>query len=251
MSKKVNPMLSVLFTYSNLYSMARQIANSMLTDLDSFAEYGITEANIQYIFDLAEQLITTYSDKSLRIDISEALDEKTSKRERVAVSMRSIALRSKAVFGASSAKARVLNAGNISQIRDAELELTARKLHADASAELDALSAEGLTQAYLDKFEADINAFAAAAEKVKYASNERQLTAEKRQAIGAELYSLISKYCGYGKGIFANKSSAHYKRYVLNKSKKHAETEPDEDAAGENELDKNEAIANSMEEISK
>ena len=133
----------------------------MLTDLDSFAEYGITEANIQYIFDLAEQLITTDSDKSLRIDISEALDEKTSKRERVAASMRSIALRSKAVFGASSAKARVLNAGNISQIRDAELELTARKLHADASAELDALSAEGLTQAYLDKFEADINAFAA------------------------------------------------------------------------------------------
>ena len=62
---------------------------------------------------------------------------------------------------------------------------------------------------------------------------------------------MISKYCGYGKGIFANKSSAHYKRYVLNKSKKHAETEPDEDAAGENEVDKNEAIANSMEEISK
>ena len=47
MSKKINPMLSVPFTYSNLYSMARQIANSMLTDLDSFAEYGITEANIQ------------------------------------------------------------------------------------------------------------------------------------------------------------------------------------------------------------
>ena len=55
----------------------------------------------------------------------------------------------------------------------------ARRIHSNASSELEALAAEGLSQAYLDKFEADINAFATAADRVKSALNERQLSNRK------------------------------------------------------------------------
>ena len=220
MAKTINSKGTIPLSYNKLCSMARQIGNSMRSDFDSFAQYAITEANIQHLFDLEQLLIATDSDKTKRIDISIAANEKSAIREEISATMRSIALRAKAVFGASSAKSRALNGGNISQIRDAELESTARRIHADASAELEALSAEGLTQAYLDKFEADITAFVAATDRVKSAATEREIITEKRQAIAAELYSLLTKYCSYGKTIFAKKSPAHYKRYVLQKSKK-------------------------------
>ena len=111
--------------------------------------------------------------------VSAEVEEKAIKRKVVSETMRSIALRSNTVFGAKSATAKALNAGNISLLRDAELETVARRIHSNASAELEALSAEGLSQAYLDKFEADINAFATAADRVKSALNERQLSNRK------------------------------------------------------------------------
>ena len=223
------------FTNSNLYSAARKIGNSMLSDLDAFTEYGITEENIHHLIDSAEHLIAINSDKTMQNMVSAEVEEKASKRKVVSETMRSIALRSNAVFGAKTANAKALNAGNISLLRDAELETAARRIHSNASSELEALAAEGLSQAYLDKFDADINAFATAADRVKSALNERQLSTEKRYALAAEIYSLLSKYCSYGKMIFAQKSPAHYKRYVLNKSKKEHEAEPEEEIAAENE----------------
>ena len=207
----------------------------MISDLDAFTEYGITEENIHHLIDSAEHLIAINSDKTMQNMVSAEVEEKASKRKVVSETMRSIALRSNAVFGAKSATAKALNAGNISLLRDAELETAARRIHSNASSELEALAAEGLSQAYLDKFDADINAFATAADRVKSALNERQLSTEKRYALAAEIYSLLSKYCSYGKMIFAQKSPAHYKRYVLNKSKKEHEAEPEEEIAAENE----------------
>ena len=235
MSKYNNNTKRNPFTNNNLYSAARKIGNSMLSDLDAFAEYGITEANINHLIDSAEHLITIKSDKTMQNMVSAEVEEKTRKRKIVSEPMRSIALRANSAFGAKSAKAKALNAGNISLLRDAELETAARRIHSNASSELEALAAEGLTQAYLDKFEADINAFTAAADRVKSAQSERQLTTENRQALAAEIYSLLSKYCSYGKMIFAQKSPAHYKRYVLHKSKKGNEAEPEEEIAAENE----------------
>ena len=207
----------------------------MLSDLDAFAEYSITEANIHHLIDSAEHLIAINSDKTMQNMVSAEVEEKTRKRKIVSEPMRSIALRANSAFGTKTANAKALNAGNISLLRDAELETAARRIHSNASSELEALAAEGLTQAYLDKFEADINAFVAAADRVKSALNERQLSTEKRYALSAEKYSLLSKYCSYGKMIFAQKSPAHYKRYVLNKSKKEHEAEPEEEIAAENE----------------
>ena len=235
MSKYNNNTKKIPFTNSNLYSAARKIGNSMLSDLDAFTEYGITEENIHHLIDSAEHLIAINSDKTMQNMVSAEVEEKASKRKVVSETMRSIALRSNAVFGAKSATAKALNAGNISLLRDAELETVARRIHSNASSELEALAAEGLSQAYLDKFDADINAFATAADRVKSALNERQLSTEKRYALAAEIYSLLSKYCSYGKMIFAQKSPAHYKRYVLHKSKKENEAEPDEELATENE----------------
>ena len=235
MSMINNNIKRIPFSNSYLNSAARKIGNSMLSDLDAFAEYSITEANIHHLIDLAEHLIAIKSDKTMQNMVSAEVEEKTRKRKIVSEPMRSIALRANSAFGAKSAKAKALNAGNISLLRDAELETAARRIHSNASSELEALAAEGLTQAYLDKFEADINAFTAAADRVKSAQTERQLTTEKRQALAAEIYSLLSKYCSYGKMIFAQKSPAHYKRYVLHKSKKENEPEADEEIAAENE----------------
>ena len=234
MSKYNNNIKRNPFTNSNLYSAPRNIGNSMLSDLDSFVQYSINEAKIHHLIDSAEHLIAINSDKTMQNMVSAEVEEKTSKRKIVSETMRSIALRANSAFGAKSAKAKALNARNISLLRDAELETAARRIHSNASSELEALAAEGLTQAYLDKFEADINAFVAAADRVKSAQTERQLTTEKRQALAAEIYSLLSKYCSYGKMIFAQKSPAHYKRYVMHKSKKENEAEPEEEVATEN-----------------
>ena len=182
MSMINNNIKRIPFSNSYLNSAARKIGNSMLSDLDSFVQYSINEAKIHHLIDSAEHLIAINSDKTMQNMVSAEVEEKTSKRKIVSETMRSIALRANSAFGAKSAKAKALNARNISLLRDAELETVARRIHSNASSELEALAAEGLTQAYLDKFEADINAFTAAADRVKSAQTERQLTTEKRQA---------------------------------------------------------------------
>ena len=227
MAKFTNPMLAIPFTYNKLISLTMKITASMITDLEEFATYNVTMEDVQYLIDSAEKLMDMPPDYAMRNSISGEAEEKSNHREVISETMRSIALRAKAVFGAASAKARAMNAGNITKIRDAELELTARRIYNEALTELEALSKEGLTKEYLDKFDADITAFSLSAENVKSAAINRQLIAEKRQALGAEVYSLLSKYCAYGKIIFAKKSPARYKRYVLQKTKKEHDPEPE------------------------
>ena len=234
MAKKVNPMITVPFTYSELYSKTIKVTTSMYDDLEEFAAYRVTIEDVQYLDNLVDELINMQTDKTMRNLISTETEAKAKKREVISETMRSIALRAKVVLGAASAKSRSLNAGNISKIRDAELELIARRIYNDALAELEALSTVGLTKEDLDKFDADIDEFSLSAEKVKTAIINRELIAEKRQAIGAEIYSLLCKYCGFGKMIFAKKSRVRYKHYVLNKSKKKQEAEPEEEIGTEN-----------------
>ena len=228
MSKNINQSINIPFSYSKLYSTAKSIANSMLKDIDAFADYGVTAADAQYLIDSAERLTIISTDAIMRNLVSVEVEEKTSKREVVSAIMRSIALRSNAVFGAKSANAKALNAGNISMLRDSELETAARRIHATATAELEALAEEGITQAYLDKFDAAINAFKSATDRVQSAASERLIAAEKRQALAAEIFTLTKKYSSYGKAIFEKVSPARYKHYVMHKSKKDGGADTDE-----------------------
>ena len=93
MSKYNNNTKKIPFTNSNLYSAARKIGNSMLSDLDAFTEYGITEENIHNLIDSAEHLIAINSDKTMQNMVSAEVEEKASKRKVVSETMRSIALR--------------------------------------------------------------------------------------------------------------------------------------------------------------
>ena len=66
MSMINNNIKRIPFSNSYLNSTARKIGNSMLSDLDAFAQYSITEANIHHLIDLAEHLIAIKSDKTMQ-----------------------------------------------------------------------------------------------------------------------------------------------------------------------------------------
>ena len=53
----------------------------MLSDLDAFTEYGITEENIHHLIDSAEHLIAINSDKTMQNMVSAEVEEKASKRK--------------------------------------------------------------------------------------------------------------------------------------------------------------------------
>jgi len=206
---------NTIISYSSLPLLANQIATAMRRDLVELSEYAITEAKIVEMIALADSFQEIPIDTFFRADWSIAVENKKNLRNEISNIIRSLSLRAKIVFGANTSKFRSFQIENISKNSDIELLNNARQLHSIATENILLLESEGVTSAYLDSFLAKISDFEKAIDETENRKKIRDFSTEHRTLVANQLYSLIRKYCNYGKIIFKNTNPAKYNDYLV------------------------------------
>ncbi len=202
-------------SYADLAIFANSIVFAMNRDLDEFESYGVSSGTISNLEEVINEFQDLPDDEINRNDISNAVEVRDSLRNTILNIMRGISARAKAIYGESSAKYRSLSPGLISKLSDNNLLVAARQVYTVAENNLSALEAEGLTESYLEYFNSTINNYEDAINDVNNKKTIRDDATEIKIIKGNELYSLISKYCDYGKIIWGGVSDSKYNDYVI------------------------------------
>ena len=200
---------------AELYLFTYTLVSCMRRDLEYLEDYGVTEIKITALNAQNEQFNSIPNDDILKSDYSYAINVRNQNREVVEKTTKSIGLRAKEVYFNNQAREKVLNYINLSHLKDLELLNTAISVHTNAVTFLNDLKPEGITQAYLDTFKANIEEFKLAIQTAKEKLQLRNEGTQTRIEAGNKLYSLISKYCDYGKAVFENINPSRYNDYVI------------------------------------
>ena len=191
------------------------IGIAMRRDLVQFESYSVTNIKIDDFINIVDSFQAMPDDDILRGDLSFAVEQKDLCRNTVLSTIRSIAVRAKSIYGENSAKYRSLAPNSITKMTDSELLVAARKVHSQAVNNLSELAAEGITSLYLTTFDAANQAFEDSLDEVGNRKFLRDHGNENKILKGNELYSLLAKYCDYGKTIWDGVSPAKYNDYVI------------------------------------
>jgi hypothetical protein len=202
-------------TDGELALFANSLVLAMTRDLAELGTYSVTIMKIDDLSTLIDEFQAMPDDEILRTDLSFAAELRDMNKNAVLNPMRSIAVRAKAVFGENSAKYRSMNPGNLSQMTDSKLLIAARQVHLAADNNSVPLAVEGITAPYLSSFSAAIDAFEASITGVSNKKIVRDDSSEGKVLKGNVLYSLVVKYCDYGKTVWDGVSPAKYNDYII------------------------------------
>ena len=200
---------------SDLALFANSLVDIMTRDIVELGTYSITITKIQDLADLCDDFQAIPNDETLRANLGYAVELRESNRNAVLNTMRSIAVRAKAIYGDNSAKYRALSPGNISQLNDGLLLSAAKQVHDNAVTYAAELATEGINTLYLTSFNSAIDAYENAIDGVASKKTERDIGTESKILKGNELYALIVKYCDYGKAVWDGVSPARYNDYII------------------------------------
>lgn len=203
------------FSDGNLALFANTLVLAMTRDLTEFEAYGVTALKIGDLSDIIDEFQALPNDEIYLADYSYAIEQRDELRFNIENVIRSISVRAKSVFGTNSAKYRSLKPGNISQMSESEFLIEAKNIHNSALSNLVALTPEGITALYLTTLNTNIDSFETSLSTVADKKIIRDDASENKVLKGNELYSLVVKYCDYGKTIWNNVSPAKYNDYII------------------------------------
>lgn len=204
-------------SYVELVSFANMLCQNLTTDLALFADYGVTAPKIAALQALSDAFEAFPSDQTFVYQMMIATEDKNAKRDELIKLIKSFAVRFAAVFGFDSPRYKGLKTSNIGLQTDLNVLATARFVAQEAESSLAQLASEGVTQAMVDNFVAEANEFEQLMYAQKSAKMLRSVKTDERATKGNEIYSLIVKYCSYGKQIF-EAGTANYEKYVITDS---------------------------------
>ncbi len=202
----------------DLALFANALTLAMTRDLTEQSVYGVTETSLDDFNDLINEFQAMPNDEVLKNDLSYSVELRELSRNTILNTMRSISARAKAVFGTNTSKYRSMSPGQLSLMTDSLLLIAASKVHDAALNNIAALAGEGVTTVYLTTFNSAIESFESAIKSVDDKKLLRDDGIEAKVLKGNELYSLIVKYCDYGKLLWTNVSPAKYNDYVIYES---------------------------------
>ena len=215
MPNDLNAMKKYNLTHYELIEFTHKLAFSVRRDILEFADYNVTEADVDNMITLCSQFEALPSDEAYRNEIGSLTEEKENLKNELFKYSRNITTRAKIVFGENSNKYKTLNCRNLTKLPELELADACKYQSAQAKINLTALQAEGLTQEYLTAYNAKIEVFEAKAFDMKNKTVAREDATELRIVTANNLYTMIVRFCDYGKLIFDGISPAKYNDYII------------------------------------
>jgi len=210
------------------------LIDTMRADLHYFAEFAVTEEKIMELELLNREVLTATQDAFYLAQLGMAIDERNAQRNMLEIRLRKLNLMAKNTFTESLSIQEGLTCKGISRLKDYDLLLSSRVILSEALKYIVQLSAEGMSQSFINELERNIEAFQAAILEVEKKKYQRSIAAGERISRANHLYKLVNKYAGYGKILFESESRAKYSVYVIHQKTKSIPAAPQELILDEN-----------------
>lgn len=194
---------------------ARAKAGFMHRDLTEFEKFGVTKNSLQALDAMITEFEAIPTDEELLGDQVIATQEKDAQAEKVKGILGSLMTRAENKFGRESGQYRKFGVWDISPLDGGKLIYTATRAIRVATGYLPELRSEGLTQAMLTDFDAQVKTLSTKLAVQEDAISDRDIASENRTEKANAIYKLLVKYCETGKRIWASTNEAKYNDYVI------------------------------------
>lgn len=200
---------------AEFYFQARNFIGSAERDQEQFAGRGYPPARIEALNTLCTEFMAIRSDDEMLGAIMVATDQKDKVAEELRVHLRSIRSMAGNALGPHSARYRAFGMEKMDGLRDELLYFLGRKVMREATANMEALADEGLTEAKLQAIAQTMERLLLAIDARQQAEKARDLQTEQRLEAGNTLYREIVRLCNTGKDLFISTDEARYNDYVI------------------------------------
>ena len=213
-------------SFADLMMLASKLVFNMNRDSTEFATRGVDAAAITAFEALGNAFEVFPADEVYVGELKDATNAKNLLRDTIMNEIQLISGFFDQKWGMKSGKYTSLRIKGMYNSSDADFLLTARTVVAQATSNLAALTAEGLTQAMIDSLESNAQLLEDALIDVVDKKEVRDTKANERTEKGNELYSFATKYSKIGKLIWENVDESKYNDYVIYPSSKSSLSKP-------------------------
>lgn len=201
-------------TDAQLVLSAGSVAEFVQRDAADLSAYGISAADISALITLKNNFADFPTDEEMVGAIIGCTRSKDQQRIEVTDYISGIFTRTVMKFSSDSPLVYRMDVYNLRAQADAELFMTARRVHHVALSALDDLSDKGVTEEMLGELLAKSNNYENALHNKRKAESERMQKTRERIALGNRLYAAMSNFCEAGKSAYKN-NYAKYADYVI------------------------------------
>jgi hypothetical protein len=200
---------------TEFYFQARNFINSAERDQEQFTGRGYPPARLEALKTMCDDLMEIRSDDEMLGDIMVATEARDRVAEELRVHLRSIRSMATNALGPQSARYRAFGLAKMDGLRDELLYFLGRRVLREATANMVALAAEGLTEAKLQAIGQTMDRLLPAIDARQVAEKARDVQTEQRVEAGNTLYREIVRLCNTGKDLFISTDEARYNDYVI------------------------------------
>ena len=202
-------------SYPTLRYKARIIAAFVLRDIAEFAGYNVVAADVTSFLALVTAFENSPTDEDIVGDATFLTAQKEAKVKVIHSAIRKVLVRVSGKFGLQSVMYRRFAVGELSHIRDKEIDDAIRKITLAGTTYLDELESTGLTAGMLTSLSALGTDFQETQVLLGTNANARIKATEERENDANEIYAILSQWCGYGKEIWNGVSEAFHDGYII------------------------------------
>jgi hypothetical protein len=202
-------------TDAELMMFASNLVQTITNDLAQFAQFGVDADTVQEFKDLGDDFEVFPPDQFYLTDIGVFTEEKEAIRKQLILETRKITNRGLTKWGEDAMKYKKFGVAGITTMTDKTLLATSRLVVLAAEKYLTELASEGLTQPIIDTYKALSETFEQKMNDMSDAIEIRDNKKKERIILGNQLYALVTKYCTYGKSIWADVDESKFNNYII------------------------------------
>ncbi len=203
------------FSDSKLEIIGKEKIANMRRDKPEFEGYGIKPTDVDELEVSIEKFSDLETDDEILQEQTELTKEKNIAAENLRVAIRNVMSRVVLVFPVSSPKYKKFGTEALTEQKEAELLVTAKRVFRVGNDFLADLSSKGLTPEMLQK----VKDLKEEVEDLIIDSNlkveERDIKQESRVEAANAIYLKLSEYCKTGQAIWATSNVAKYNDYII------------------------------------
>lgn len=194
------------------------VVDSMNRDSTELAVRGVTQTNIDDFEALGNAFEIFPTDDIYKAEISIVAEEKTNSRNICYDKIQRISGYFEQNWGLNSPYYKQLGIRYLSDMRDGDFLVAARRVVQVSTTRLSDLTPIGLTQTEIDDLDAEAQIFEDKIHAIYSKTAEREIKTQERTNLANSLYNELKKYSTIGKLVWENVDEAKYNDYVIHKT---------------------------------
>lgn len=203
------------FPDAELYRMAKGYISCAERDQEQFTPRGYPAERLQALMQNCMDFMDIRQDEELLGDVMIATYNRDTVAEELRVHLRSVRAMALNALGQQRAAYRAFGFTGMDGLNAEALWFRGRRVVREATANMDALAPEGLTEARLEAINQTLERLLQAITACEEADAGRDKVTEQRVDAGNALYREIVRLCNTGKDLWISTNEALYNDYII------------------------------------